>query len=96
MTGVQTCALPISLDGLGHAFVSGEAALVPELEGEADEGVALGAQERGDGGGVDSSGHGDGDRGVGLGHTGSIFADVGASADFRGFDDEGGRGFQDF
>ena len=30
-----------ALDGFGHAFVSGEAALVPELEGEADEGVAL-------------------------------------------------------
>ena len=50
-----------ALDGLGHAFVSGEAALVPELEGEADDGVALGAQECGDGGGVDSSGHGYGD-----------------------------------
>jgi hypothetical protein len=30
------------------------------LEGETDEGVTLGAQECGDGGGVDSSGHGDG------------------------------------
>ncbi len=55
-----------ALDGFGHALVSGEAALVPELEGEADEGVALGAQQRGDGGGVDSSGHGYGDRVVGL------------------------------
>jgi hypothetical protein len=35
--------------------VAGEAALVPELEGQADEGVALGAQECGDGGGVDST-----------------------------------------
>jgi hypothetical protein len=59
-------AAAASLDGLGHAFVSGEAALVPELEGEADEGVALGAEKCGDGGGVDSSGHGDGD-GLGLG-----------------------------
>jgi hypothetical protein len=41
--------------------MSGETALVPELEGETDEGVALGAQECGDGGGVDSSGHGYGD-----------------------------------
>ena len=40
---------------------AGEAALVPELEGEADEVVALGAQEGRDGGGVDSSGHGYGD-----------------------------------
>jgi hypothetical protein len=29
--------------------VPGEAALVPELEGEADDLVALGAEERGDG-----------------------------------------------
>ena len=50
-----------ALDGFGHAFVSGEAALVPELEGEADDLVSLGAQECGDGGGVDSSGHGYGD-----------------------------------
>ena len=69
-----------ALDGFGHALVSGEAALVPELEGEADEVVALGAQEGGDGGGVDSSGHGDRDRVVVLGGHGcgsfasSIFA----------------------
>jgi hypothetical protein len=50
-----------ALDGLGHALVSSEAALIPKLQGEADEGVALCAQECGDGGGVDSSGHGDGD-----------------------------------
>ncbi len=50
-----------ALDGFGHAFVSGEAALVPELEGEADDLVTLGAQESGDGGGVDPSGHGYGD-----------------------------------
>ena len=41
--------------------MASEAALVPELEGEADEGMALGAEQCGDGGGVDSSGHGDGD-----------------------------------
>ncbi len=56
-----------ALDGFGHALVAGEAALVPELEGEADDLVAFGAQECGDGGGVDSSGHGDCDRVVGLG-----------------------------
>ncbi len=50
----------------GHAFVAGEAALVPELEGEADEGEAPGVEEGGDGGGVDAAGHGDGDRVVGL------------------------------
>ena len=63
-----------ALDGLGHAFVSGEAALVPELEGEADEGVALGAEQRGDGGGVDSSGHGYGDRVVGLLQASLLFS----------------------
>ncbi len=57
-----------ALYGLGHAFVSGEAALVPELEGEADELVALRLEERGDRGGVDSAGHGYGD---GLG--GGVF-----------------------
>jgi hypothetical protein len=41
--------------------VTGEAALVPKLKGETDEGVALGAQKCGDGGGVYSSGHGYGD-----------------------------------
>jgi hypothetical protein len=54
-------AAAAALDGFGHAFVSGETALVPELEGETDEGVALSAQECGDGGGIDSSGHGYGD-----------------------------------
>ena len=56
-----------ALDGLGHALVAGEAALIPELEGQADKGVALRVQKSGDGGGVDSSGHGYGD-GFGLGH----------------------------
>ena len=56
-----------ALDRFGHALVPGEAALVPELEGEADEVVPLSAQEGGDGGGVDSSGHGYGDGVVGLG-----------------------------
>jgi hypothetical protein len=67
LLGYVACVVDIvdgaaaALDCLGHALVSGEAALVPELEGEADDLVALGAQECGDGGGVDSSGHGDGD-----------------------------------
>jgi hypothetical protein len=56
-----------ALHGLGHSLVTGEAALVPELEGEADEVVALRAQERGYGGGVNASGHGYRDRVVGLG-----------------------------
>ncbi len=60
-----------ALDGGGHAFAAGEAALVPELEGEADEGMALGVEECGDGGGVDSSGHGDGD-GVLLRHKNDL------------------------
>jgi hypothetical protein len=46
------------LDGLGHAFVPGEAALVPELEGEADEVIALCVEKGCYGGGVDSAGHG--------------------------------------
>jgi hypothetical protein len=46
--------------------VTGEAALVPKLEGQADELVAFGAQDRRDCGGVDSSGHCDRDRVVML------------------------------
>ncbi len=62
-----------ALDRFGHALVSGEAALIPELEGEADEFVALSAQEGGDGGRVDSSGHCYRDRVVGLsGHRFSL------------------------
>src|SRR6266853_660731 len=38
----------------------GEAALVPELHGESDDGAALLLQEGGDGGRVDTAGHGDG------------------------------------
>jgi hypothetical protein len=41
--------------------MAGEAALVPELECEADEWVSLGVEERGDGGGIDAAGHGHGD-----------------------------------
>src|SRR5438270_6808992 len=40
---------------LGHALVSGEAALVPELHGQADDVVSLGAQHGGNGGGIDST-----------------------------------------
>ena len=76
LLGYAACVVDVvdgaaaALDGFGHAFVSGEAALVPELEGESDEGVALGAEQRGYGGGVDSSGHGYCDRVVGLGGVG--------------------------
>jgi len=59
-------------DGLGEAevgVVGGEAALVPELESQADEGMSLGVEERGDGGGVDATGHGYGN-GVLLRHKG--------------------------
>ena len=52
-----------ALDGFGHAGVAGETALVPELHGESDEVVAFGAEHGRDGGGVNSSGHGDGDGG---------------------------------
>ena len=50
-----------ALDGFGDAIVAGEASLVPELKGEADDGVALGVEQGGDGGGVNPAGHGDGD-----------------------------------
>jgi hypothetical protein len=53
-------------DLLGHALPAGQTALVPELESEADELVALGAQHGRDGRRVDSAGHGYGDGVVGL------------------------------
>jgi len=69
---VEGAAAP--LDGFGHSFVTGETTLIPELQGEADESVSLGAQDGRDGGGVNSSGHGDCDRVVQLlGHC-SIFS----------------------
>ncbi len=43
---------------LGHALVSGEAALVPELHSQADDVVSFGAQHGRDGGGIDSARHG--------------------------------------
>src|SRR5271163_3372611 len=43
---------------LGHALLAGEAALVPELHGQADELVAFRLEHGGDGRGVDSAGHG--------------------------------------
>src|SRR5258706_14109425 len=46
---------------LGHALVSGEAALVPELHGQADDVVSLSAEHGRDGGGIDSARHGYGD-----------------------------------
>jgi hypothetical protein len=45
-------------DLLGHAFVSSKTALVPELHGEADEVVALGAEHGCDGGGIYTARHG--------------------------------------
>ena len=47
-----------ALHGLGHALVTGEAALVPELERETDDAVALLAEHGRDGGGIDSARHG--------------------------------------
>src|SRR5271167_2029441 len=49
-----------SLHGLGHAFVTGEPALVPELHGQADEVVSFGVQHGRDGGRIDTARHGDG------------------------------------
>src|SRR5258708_39717165 len=46
----------------------GETALIPKLHGEADDGVILLEKHRGDGGRVDTTGHGDRDEaGSGLG-----------------------------
>src|SRR6185437_11459465 len=55
--------------GVGNAVLAGEARLIPELKGEADDlcAVVEAGEDRRNGGGVDSSGHGDGD-GVGLRH----------------------------
>ena len=53
---------------LGHALVSGEPPLVPELHGQADKVMPFGAQHGSDGGGIDSSRHGYGD-GLGLWHV---------------------------
>ncbi len=50
-----------SLHGLGHALVSGETALVPELHGQADNGVAFGAQHGRHSGRVHTARHGYGD-----------------------------------
>jgi len=71
------------------ALEFGEAALIPELHGEADDGAILLEKNRGNGGGVDTTGHGYGDKarsGLGSGcrrkrvelelrgHAGSILA----------------------
>ncbi len=50
-----------ALDGFGHAFVSSETALVPELHGQADDVVAFRTQHGRNGRGVNSSRHSDGD-----------------------------------
>src|SRR5581483_6808838 len=61
-----TCVIDIierataTLNGLGHALVTGEAALVPELHGQADDVVTFGAQHGRNGRGVNSSRHGNG------------------------------------
>ena len=46
--------------GLGHAFPAGQTALVPQLQGEPYDAVALGGQQGGYRGGIDSTRHGDG------------------------------------
>jgi hypothetical protein len=62
-----------SLNCFGHSVLAGEATLVPELEGKTDEIVPFRAQNSRDRGGVDSSGHGDCDRVVGLvGHNSPV------------------------
>jgi hypothetical protein len=80
-----------ALDSLRHALMSSKAALVPKLKRESDDGIALGTQQCGDGGRIDSSGHGYGDdlalvlgrieHGVLLSAASSIFAFL---IDFRG------------
>ena len=46
-----------TLHGLGHAFLAGEAALIPELHGEAHHIVALCAKHGRDSRGIDSARH---------------------------------------
>lgn len=81
MLGDAACVVDVvdgaaaALDGFRHSVVAGQATLVPKLKGEADEGVALGAKERGDSGGVDSAGHGYGDDVV-VFHAGSLLCIV--------------------
>jgi hypothetical protein len=48
--------------GRGVTLQFGEAALVPELHGEADNGAALLLQECGDSGRIDTAGHSDSDK----------------------------------
>ena len=65
------------LRSLGDAVLAGQASLVPELEGEADDicahvgfagaGLVAASENRRDGRGVNPSGHGNGD-GVGVRH----------------------------
>src|SRR6185503_5645071 len=55
------------LNVLRHALATGEPPLVPELHGQADDVVALGAQHGRDGGGIDTARHGYGN-GLGLWH----------------------------
>ena len=54
-----------ALDGFGHAVMTGEAALIPELEGKANNIFSIGAQKRCDSRRIDSAGHSYGD-GFGL------------------------------
>src|ERR1700751_5232402 len=63
-----------SLHGLRHALAPGEAALVPELHGQADDVVSLGAQHGRNGGGVNTARHGYGNSfGIQLLAPGSCF-----------------------
>jgi len=54
-----------------------EAALVPELHGQADNGAALLLQESGDRGGIDTAGHGDGDEAGSYFHPGGQNVELG-------------------
>ncbi len=60
-------AAAAGLGGVGNAVLAGQAGLVPELQGEADNIVTVLGEDRRDRRGVDSSGHGNGD-GFVLGH----------------------------
>jgi len=52
------------------ALQFGEAALIPELHGKADDGAILLEEDRGDRGGVDAAGHGDRDEAGGKSRGG--------------------------
>uniref|UniRef100_E6QM66 Uncharacterized protein n=1 Tax=mine drainage metagenome TaxID=410659 RepID=E6QM66_9ZZZZ len=67
----------------GYAGLSGEAILIPKLEGEADDIGSLGAKHGGNGGGIDAAGHGYGDGFAGHGRARAGGIGQGAGGELR-------------